>query len=76
MFVIFFALRYFPGITAYTIVACIWNLSRAMPLLVIWCLVVGYNIYAFFRDTFGAKVFKAAEPGLDVISDNMFWIKW
>lgn len=58
------------------IVACVWNLNRAMPLLVIWCLVVGYNIYALFRDYFGDDVLKSAAPAFKATSKNMFWIKW
>nr|CAB3266200.1 sodium/nucleoside cotransporter 1-like [Phallusia mammillata] len=71
-----FGVAFFLGITAYMIVACIWNLSRAMPLLVIWCVVVGYNIYALFRDHYGAAVTEAFYPLYKLIGRNMTWIKW
>lgn len=68
--------HYFVGITAYMIVACIWNLSRAMPLLVIWCVVVAYNIYALIRDHFGDSIARELYPLYKLISKNMYWIKW
>ncbi|XP_076824620.1 solute carrier family 28 member 3-like isoform X1 [Clavelina lepadiformis] len=64
------------GVTAYMVIACIWNFNRAIPLLVIWCLVVSYNVYAYFRDHYGDQIWEYCEPVYDAICKNMFWIKW
>jgi len=66
----------FSGVTAYMGVAIDRNFNRAIPLLVIWCLVVGYNIYAFIRDRYGDKVEKAFRPVVALFVKNIVWFKW
>ncbi|XP_076824625.1 sodium/nucleoside cotransporter 1-like [Clavelina lepadiformis] len=64
------------GVTAYMGVACWFNFNRAITLLVIWCLVVGYNVYAFLRDHYGKEIWDCFRPIYKAINDNMYWIKW
>ncbi len=52
------------------------NFDRAVTLLVIWSLTVGYMLYAFFRNTFGEDVARVTKPFFDWIDRNMRWIKW
>ena len=66
----------FLGVTAYMGVAIDRNFNRAIPLLVIWCLVVGYNIYAFVRDRFGDKIAEDFQPTVDFFVRNIAWFKW
>lgn len=64
------------GVTAYMVAAMARNFDRAVTLLVIWSLTVGYMLYAFFRNTFGNDVAKMTQPFFDWVDRNMRWIKW
>jgi len=64
------------GVTAYLIAAMVRNFDRAVTLLVIWSLVVGYSIYAFIRDKFGKSILKILRPWTKFVDNNMSWIKW
>ena len=68
--------RLFEGVTAYMIVALVWDFERAIPLLVIWSLVVGYNIYAQIRNRFGDKISVFFEPGIAFFIRHIAWFKW
>ena len=67
---------FFSGITAYMGVALDRDFERAIPLLVIWCLVVGYKIYAFVRDRFGKKIAKIFKPMVECFGRHIVWFKW
>ncbi|XP_078492520.1 sodium/nucleoside cotransporter 1-like isoform X2 [Ciona intestinalis] len=64
------------GVTAYMIAALITNFRRALTLLVIWLVVVVYNIYALIRDNFGDSITRQMRPLFKRCGRNMFWIQW
>nr|XP_009860473.1 sodium/nucleoside cotransporter 1-like isoform X1 [Ciona intestinalis] len=66
----------FLGVTAYMVVALIWNFNRALTLMVIWLVVVAYNIYAFIRDYFGNDLMPYLKPVYKTVNKNMFWLQW
>jgi len=64
------------GVTAYLVAAMVRNFDRAVTLLVIWSLVVGYSCYAFIVKNFGKNIKKFLDPLLNFVDNNMSWIKW
>lgn len=60
----------------YMIAALILNYQDAIPLLVIFCLVVFFQVYAFVRDHWGSEIWEIWKPAYYAIGRNMYWIKW
>nr|XP_039269229.1 sodium/nucleoside cotransporter 1-like [Styela clava] len=60
----------------YMIAALIRDFDRAIALLVIFCLVLFFQIYAFIRDRWGSNVWEVWKPVYFSITNNMYWIKW
>lgn len=58
------------------IAALIIDFDRAIALLVIFCLVLVFQIYAFVRDHWGDGIWEACEPAYEAIARNMYWLKW
>ena len=56
--------------------ACIRNFHRAIPLLVIWFLVVAYLIYGYIYNRYEEEFDSFCVPLQTVVSSNMYWIKW
>ena len=71
----YYCVSTYLGVTDYMIAACVENFNRAIPLLVIWSLIVGYKIYAVIRDSYGKEIAKLFYPGY-IFDKNMLWIKW
>uniref|UniRef100_F6TJL2 Sodium/nucleoside cotransporter n=1 Tax=Ciona intestinalis TaxID=7719 RepID=F6TJL2_CIOIN len=63
-------------VTAYMVAALITNFQRALTLLVIWLVVVVYNMYALLRDNFGDSITHHMRPVFKSCGRNMFWIQW
>lgn len=64
------------GYFAYMVAALVRNFQRAIPLLVIFCLVVFFQSYAFIRDRWGGEIWKAFRPAYKAVQRNIYWIKW
>ncbi|XP_076825301.1 sodium/nucleoside cotransporter 1-like [Clavelina lepadiformis] len=64
------------GITVYMVVACCKNFIRALPLLVIWLLVVAYKIYIYVKKRFGEAIWNVFRPTYRCCITKMNWIKW
>lgn len=60
----------------YMIVALVIDFDRAIALLVIFCLVLFYKIYAYLRDHCGDRIWTIGNPAHHAITKNMNFLKW
>ena len=67
---------HFSGLTAYLIAACIIDFNRAITLLVIYLVVLSYNIYAYIRDKWGDDIYEDFGEVIAWTEKNYHWIKW
>lgn len=58
------------------ILALIEDFMAALPLLVIFCLVIIFSSYSFIRDRKGDEIYEKWEPTYLTIQENIYWLKW
>ncbi|CAK8682691.1 unnamed protein product [Clavelina lepadiformis] len=63
------------GIVVYTVIACFWNFSRAIPLLVFCSLFVAYIFYAEVQKHFGEAIWKFFRPCYNYLNHYIHLIK-
>ena len=62
---------------AFLIAGLVLNFRKTLPLLIITLVVIGYNIYAYIRDTWGHRVYKTVIEPVSHFIDEKWWIlRW